>query len=1060
MQNYCFLSFSRSLTGFLSGLSFLGSFLRFFLGFFSFSALARLLTLVVMMMVAGGAGTQAQETFPSSGETADKRPEAYAIVNARIIVNPKTTIEKGAIIIRAGLIEAVGANLAIPADAVVYDVKGAWVYPSFIEMDSDYGMPPASAEAPMFSRGAPPQYESKTRGATAWNEALKPEQQAHIAFSANPKAADELRRLGFGAALSFHHDGIARGAATLVSLADGKDQTLILKDRAAAELSFDRGSSRQQYPNSLMGVIALLRQTYLDAQWYKQARAQNPTKTEYNISLEAWNNLQTLPQIIDVVGSRSTSRLNVLRADRLGDEFGVQYIIRSAGDEYAAIEDIKKTKATLIVPVNFPAAYDINDPLDALDLSLVDMQRWELAPTNLGALEKAGVPFAITSAGLSAKTDFLPNLRKAIQHGLSKAQALTALTLTPAQLLGVSSLLGSVEKGKIANLLVASGDIFDAETAIYQNWAQGKPHEIQSPETADIRGSYTLSLSGVGAYALSVKGSVASPQAELTLAGDSVKISGSLERSLAGKAIGLRFPKTAQAKTELTLSGWLNASGDEWSGKGQDENGAWFNWSAKRSQGFVAPAAKADTTNPLADIGKPTFPPVEYGFTALPKAETTLIKNATIWTCEAEGILQNADILLKNGKIAAIGKNLSDGGAKIIDATGKHVSPGIIDEHSHIALQSINEASQSVTCEVRMGDVINPEDVNIYRQLAGGVTSAQLLHGSANAIGGQSQLIKLRWGANAEGLKFEGAPPFVKFALGENVKQANWGEVYRIRFPQTRMGVEQVMVDAFTRAREYETAWKNFSAIKNPKPQDVQPRRDLELEALVEILNGKRFITCHSYVQSEITMLMRVAEQFNFRVNTFTHILEGYKVADKMKAHGASASSFSDWWAYKNEVADAIPYNGAILHAVGVNVAYNSDDPEMARRLNQEAAKAVKYGGVPEEEALKFVTLNPAKMLRVDARVGSLKVGKDADVVIWSDNPLSIYAHAEKTFVDGALYYDRERDAKLRADLQRERARLTQKMMQSKKGGAPTQSLPPRRNYEKIHCDTVGETGS
>ncbi len=1002
----------------------------------------------------------AQETFPSSGETANKKPECYALTNARIVVSPTNTIESGTVVIREGMIEAVGAKITIPPDAVIYDLKGKVVYSSFIEMDSDYGMPVAPPPAP-FSRAQTPQYDSKTQGAYAWNEALKPEKQAATLFVANPKAADELRRMGFGAALTFQHDGIARGAATLVSLGDGKEQTLILNARAAAALSLNRGSSRQEYPGSLMGVIALLRQTYLDATWYKQARTSEPLSTETNLSLDAWNALQTLPQIMDVSGGR----LNALRADRIGDEAGVQYILRTYGDEYAVIEDIKKTQAPLITSLNFPLAYNLDDPLDALNATLMEMKHWELAPTNPASLEKAGVQFAITSAGLRAKADFMPSLRTALKYGLSKQQALAALTTVPAQLLKMSDKIGTIEKGKVANLLVASGDIFDAETTIFHNWVQGQLYELANPANGDLRGSYALSLAGIGEYTLSIKGTVGAPQSELVLQNDTLKIPVVLDRSGGGNLVTMRFAKKSGAKGEMSLTGWIDSktSGDAWSGKGQDETGAWFAWSAKRTKPFEATAPKPDTTNPLASLGKRTFPPLEYGFTALPKQETVLIKNATLWTCEKDGILKNTDIVLKNGKIAAIGKNLTEAGATIVDGTGKHISPGIIDEHSHIALQAINESGQSVTCEVREADVINPEDINIYRQLAGGVTTSHLLHGSANSIGGQTQLIKLRWGLNSEQLKFDGAPGFVKFALGENVKQANWGDLYNQRFPQTRMGVEQVMVDAFTRAREYESAWKNFSAAKtgsnNSASQGIAPRRDLELDALVEVLNSKRFITCHSYVQSEITMLMRVAEQFGFRVNTFTHILEGYKVADKMKAHGAHASSFSDWWAYKMEVAEAIPYNGAVLHAMGINVAFNSDDAEMARRLNQEAAKAVKYGGVPEEEALKFVTLNPAKMLRVDAKIGSLKIGKDADVVVWSDNPLSIYARAEKTFVDGTLYYDRERDAQIREEIRQERARLTQAMILAKKGGAPTQAAPQRRNNEKIHCTTLGDTG-
>ncbi|OPZ16344.1 MAG: hypothetical protein BWZ05_01962 [Bacteroidetes bacterium ADurb.BinA245] len=408
---------------------------------------------------------------------------------------------------------------------------------------------------------------------------------------------------------------------------------------------------------------------------------------------------------------------------------------------------------------------------------------------------------------------------------------------------------------------------------------------------------------------------------------------------------------------------------------------------------------------------------------------------------------------------------MNESGARVIDGTGKHVSAGIIDEHSHIAAASINEGAQSVSSEVRIGDNMNPEDVNIYRQLSGGVTTSQILHGSANPIGGQSQLIKLRWGANAEDLKFKGADGFIKFALGENVKRSNFNiPGGNTRYPDTRMGVEQVFVDAFTRAKDYQKEWDAYNSekeklVKAKKPLTGlnAPRKDLELEALVEILNNKRFITCHSYVQSEITGLIEVADRMGFKVNTFTHILEGYKVADKMLKHGANASTFSDWWAYKVEVEDAIPYNAAIMHKTGLNVAINSDDAEMARRLNQEAAKTMKYGGLSAEEALNLVTINPAKMLHVADKVGSIKVGKDADVVVWSDSPVSIYAKSLFTIVDGTVYFDREKDEQMQKEVALEKARLIKKLIGEKRSGSFT--VPPMPTYSIMHtCSEHGHS--
>ena len=466
--------------------------------------------------------------------------------------------------------------------------------------------------------------------------------------------------------------------------------------------------------------------------------------------------------------------------------------------------------------------------------------------------------------------------------------------------------------------------------------------------------------------------------------------------------------------------------GNTWTGIGTDAQGNKTTWTANLVNTIATVAEKKKETDSTKALAKVTYPFLGFGNETLPSQETILIKNATVWTSEKEGVLKNTDVLVKGGKITKLGTNLSEASAKVIDGTGKHLSAGIIDEHSHIAALSINEGAQSVTSEVRIGDNMNPEDINIYRQLSGGVTTSHILHGSANTIGGQTQLMKLRWGATDEGLKFAGADPFIKFALGENVKRTTASN--NNRFPDTRMGVEEVLNDAFDRAVDYQKAMK-----LNPNT-----RRDLELDALVEIMNKKRFITCHSYVQPEITYALRIGDKYGFKFNTFTHILEGYKVADKMKEHGSSASTFSDWFMYKQEVVDAIAYNAAIMQKVGLNVCINSDDAEMARRLNQEAGKVVKYGGVSEEEALKMVTINPAKALHVADKVGSIKVGKDADLVLWSDNPLSIYAKSLFTIVDGVVYFDREKDTEMHKTVAAERARLIQKMLGDKKAGAPT----------------------
>lgn len=973
-------------------------------------------------------GTEAQVTFPVNGTT-DPRHTLYAFTKAKIVVDEKTVLDSAILLVRDGRIVNSGRGLSIPSDAVVFDLKGKMIYPSLIDIFTDYGLP--EVKRPAGGDGSP-QFLSNVKGAYNWNQAIRAEYDAYRNFNADPKKSDELRKLGFGTVMSINRDGIVRGSSVVSVLGDGKENDLILRERAAAVYSFEKGTSTQDYPSSLMGAIALLRQTYYDAQWY----IKGGYLKEVNISLDAFNKLQSLPQLFD-----AGDKQNELRANRIGDEFGVNYIIKGNGDEYERIGEIRETGNSFIVPLNFPDAYDTSDPYDALNISYRQMKQWEMAPSNPSSLEKAGINFALTTADLKNKADFWKNLRKAIGNGLSEQQAFKSLTRIPAEMLGLADQVGALRNGMIANFIITSKSIFEKDNVIYENWVKGKRYQINDYNLSDIRGNYTLSIGNIAPLRLKTVGEMLNPEIQLFEDTTSNKIN----FSRTGNLVNLQFEfKRREPIGTVRLNGLIEEDGGmHWSGNAQLPNGDWVKWSARFDSVFVA-AAKTDTVKTdTTAMGPLTYPNMAYGWKELPKQQTTLFSNVTVWTNESDGILRNADVLISDGIIKQVGKKISaPQGAVVIDGTGLHLTSGIIDEHSHIAVSdAVNESAQSSSAEVRIGDVIDADDMQIYRQLAGGVTTSHILHGSANAIGGQTQLIKLRWGQSPEKLKFRGWPGFIKFALGENVKQSNWGDRQVQRFPQTRMGVEQVYMDYFTRAREYEVRMNKYSLADNKTRSTLSlPRRDLELDALVEILNRKRFITCHSYVQSEINMLMHVADTFNFRINTFTHILEGYKVADKMKSHGVrGASSFSDWWAYKYEVYEAIPYNGAIMNKAGLTVCYNSDDPEMARRLNQEAAKAVMYGGISEEEAWKFVTLNPAIILRVDDRVGSIRAGKDADLVLWNDNPLSIYAKPLRTFVDGICYFDIERDQQLRVELQKEKARLVQEMNNAKARGEAVQ---------------------
>jgi imidazolonepropionase-like amidohydrolase len=385
----------------------------------------------------------------------------------------------------------------------------------------------------------------------------------------------------------------------------------------------------------------------------------------------------------------------------------------------------------------------------------------------------------------------------------------------------------------------------------------------------------------------------------------------------------------------------------------------------------------------------------------------TLLRDATIHTV-TKGTFKGS-ILIRDGKIAEVGPAVqAPAGATVVDVSGKHIIPGIIDCHSHSAIESINEGSMSVSSMVGVADNLDPESIALFRALAGGVTTANILHGSANAIGGLNVVVKMRWGKDAEGLLFEGAPPGIKLALGENPKRQGSTPVQR--YPATRMGVEDVIREAFTEARAYQKAWKDYEAAKARGERVIPPRRDLKLEPLVEVLEGKRMVHAHCYRADEILMLLRLAEELGFKIQTLQHVLEGYKVADEIAAHGAGASTFSDWWAYKVEAYDAIPYNAAIMQKRGVLVSLNSDSDELMRRLNTEAGKMLKYGGLSKDEALAMVTYNPAKQLGIDHRVGSIEVGKDADLVVYDKEPLSVYARVQQVYIDGQLYFDREKD--------------------------------------------------
>lgn len=976
---------------------------------------------------------QAQDYFPNNETVQNRNQNLTAFTNATIYVTPSQIIKNGTLLIQNGKVVTVGTNVAIPKNTIVVNLEGKTIYPSFIDLYTSFGIEKPKSSGPM-SRGQ--LYDTKRAG-YYWNENIRSEVNAYESFRYDSAKAEEFLKAGFGVVGTHVQDGIARGTGTLVALNNFDASKRLVANKVTNHFGFTRSAlTAQAYPSSLMGMMALIRQMYYDMDWYKKGNSE--TKDQ---SLEAMIANQNLVQLFT-----TEDKLNSLRASKIAKEFGLNYLMKGSGNEFERIEEIKNTNSKFIIPINFPEAYDVSDPNQANQMELKDFRFWNQAPSNLKVLADNGVVFALTTDNLKKMDSFKTNLLKAIQYGFDTTKALEALTTIPASILGKSKEIGTLTSGSQANFIITSGNYFDKKTVLYENWVQGNRFVVADMTTKDIRGNYDLVINNE-TFKWKISGEMTSPKSEITTV-DNKKLNSKI--TIANQWLTTVIKPSDSLKTNFTrLSTYLGTTSNL-SGKAIIKDGKEVSWSATKTSDFKPEAEtnKEEKINPIQPV---TYPNVAFGNQEKLTAQTLLFKNATVWTNEKEGILEQADVLIKEGKIAAVGKNLSDPSATVIDAKGKHLTSGIIDEHSHIAIsKGVNEGGHNSSAEVTIQDVVNSEDPNIYRDLAGGVTISQLLHGSANPIGGRSAIVKWKWGRSPEEMLYKNQPKFIKFALGENVKQSNWGNVNPTRFPQTRMGVEQVFTDYFQRAKEYDLAWKNYNSSKKGKA----PRVDLELQTLAEIINKERFISCHSYVQSEILMLMNVAEKFNFRVNTFTHILEGYKVADKMKEHGVGASTFSDWWAYKFEVNDAIPFNGPIMHNKGIVVAYNSDDAEMSRRLNQEAAKAVKYGNISEEEAWKFVTLNPAKLLHLDDKVGSIKVGKDADIVLWNTNPLSIYAKAEKTIIEGVVYFDIQRDEEQRKAVAKERNVLIGQLMEEKNKGMITQE-PKKTERTEYHCDTL-----
>ncbi|TCI04863.1 amidohydrolase [Corallincola luteus] len=988
----------------------------------------------------------ADQTTPNQG-LHENTPTLFALVNATVVTEPGKRIPNATLILEDGRIQRVIEDGDVPPGATIIDLKGHFIYPGFIDLYTQYGVEPYSGNG---HHDEEPIYDAHRKGGNASNDAIHSQISWIDRFEPNPDNAQSWIQDGFTAVQSARFDGILQGRGMLISLADGLPNDLVYRAQAQYFGSFDKGTSEQAYPTSLMGSISLIRQTLTDAQWYTAAHKQQGATNlaiEYNAALAGLSEIAERGIVF-----KTTDDLMLLRAAGLFNEFDVPLTALGSHYEYGRLREIKASGVNIVLPLNFPDAPTVDSLDDAADVTLAKLRHWERAPGNPAALANAKIPFALTREGSNGS--FWQNLKQAMAHGLKADDALAALTLVPAQLAGVSDQLGRIAPGYRADLVITSGDLF-AGGEIRQVWLQGQQQLLDPTTPQLLAGQYRLEIDGKP-LTLSFEYSDGNLHGELlheqtTLAISSLNLfSDRLRFSAELEQIG--FPGVSRFALERHKEKLL--------GQMIDGSGKPHALLAIASGGKQKTAVKP-TVNEANYIGQLTYPNRAFGLTQVPSVEKVHIKNATIWTSTDKGNLQNSDLLFANGEIEEIGQDLdTPSGYLVIDAQGKHLTAGIIDAHSHLAIShGVNEASDAVTSEVRIGDVLDPEDPNIYRALAGGVTSAHLLHGSANPIGGQAQVIQLRWGATAEALKFKGAPASIKFALGENVKQSGWGDRFDIRYPQTRLGVEAIIRDYFQTAKEYEAKHKAYNDLgRRAKRDTLPPRTDYRMEALVEILNSERFIHPHSYVASEMLALLQVADDFGFTVQTFTHALEGYKVADSLAKHGATASTFADWWAYKFEVYDAIPQNACLMQQRGVNVSINSDSEDLIRRLNQEAAKSMMYCDMKPEQAWQLVTLNPAIQLKIDDQVGSLEEGKQADIVLWNHNPMSSYARAEVTWVAGQRYFDRQRDKVMRQQQAKEKQLLIQKILAGDNGHAEDDSDTAGASYKidqpSWHCDT------
>lgn len=1008
---------------------------------------AGLLAIVAAPVVAQPTSTNPLDPPANGMRRAD--PSWQVLTGGTVHVAPGRVIEDGFVEIRDGEILAVGPMAQLErrrgnplANARVVDVAGHQVYAGFIDAWAPVSAPDLDEDAP----------------GTHWNEHVRPSRMASAGAGLSNSERKTLRGAGFTSAQIAPNEGIFRGLTAVVPLSDTPGDRSAARprpyrDQAASVIAFDRASNG--YPDSHMGVVALIRQTLLDADWLADQRRRRVAGIA-DSSLDVLVDRRR-PVAFDI----GTRELVALHAGKLAREFDREGIVVGNGMEFKWLDAVAADGLAIITPLNHPKAPDVSSVGHADSVELETMMTWEQAPTNPRRLDAAGLTVALTASKGdkdNKPAGFHKRLARSMKEGLSHDRALAMLTVNPARILAVDDRLGTIEVGKRANLTITQGALGDEDIAIRSVFIDGQNIEVDPAKPHGLAGRYRIIKStdpdepAILAIDADKKSVTITPE---PAAGETDapepskgKLTSIDERAftftltdndieIIASAVVQDGRLTGVARVTNDLS--ITFSGTRLDDEPKDDE--------PKDEGDDA---KPDDFQPAPDLVGYPFGP--YAIEP-PAQEDLYIHSATIWTSGPDGIIANGAMLVRDGVIAAIidmdrgSVALDIGNARVIDASGLHITPGIIDAHSHTGLfqLGVNEAGQAVTSEVRIADAVDPSHINWYRQIASGVTTVLSLHGSANPIGGQSLTQKVRWGSrHPDDMHFQGAMPGIKFALGENVKQSNWGDRFTTRYPQSRMGVETIMRDRFTAAIEY---------ARNRRAGNARP--DLELDAIAEILAGERLIHCHSYRQDEILMLCKLAEEFGFTIGTFQHGLEVYKVAEHVKKHAIGASIFSDWWAFKFEVFDAIPFAGPLQHEVGVNTSYNSDSDELVRRMNTEAAKAVRYsrGSIDPATALKFVTLNPAIQLGIADRVGSLEVGKDADFAVWNGPPLSSLSRCIATYIDGREYFSEAADARLRERVSSERDRLINKILTQ---GRPAKSAEDDAQKEAAPADPVG----